>query len=227
MTVFSTGKSSAQDFQVWLDAYAVKPFGYFENEVNIGYDRLLKENGWRDYYICNTLTYQRISWFAAEAAVEFHHTDDPEAVDINEIRVFASARFNFATYMPKIHLQLPYFYLRVEERNLFYPEDNTSEQKLRLRPRLGGRFLLNNNYITDNTFYIPFYYEFFINFNGEAFERYASRNRFMAGLGYGITNKARAELMYFAQRSRNSIEDSFVRTDTMFQLNFRYYFLKE
>ena len=149
-----------------------------------------------------------------------------EAREITEVTMFLAQKFFFTTFMEKIHLQLPYFYTRMEDRFLSYHEDGTTEQKIRLRARLGGRFILNNIFIDNNTWYIPFYAEYFFNFNGEAFERYASRNRIVTGLGYAITQKFRAELMYYGQRSRNTIEDSFARTDMMFQVNLRYYLLK-
>jgi len=217
--------SRSQDVQGWMDGFVVKPFGYFEYEGNIGINRLLQEDGWGDYYFANTLSYQRINWYLAEAALEFHYTKDPQALNITEISMFLGQRFFFTTFIEKIHLQLPYFYLRLDNRFLNY-EDGTMDQKVRLRPRLGGRFILNNIFIGDNTWYIPFYAEYFFNFNGEAFERYASRNRFMTGVGYAFTQRLRGEFNYYGQRSRNTNEDSFVKTDMMFQVAVRYYFLK-
>jgi len=220
-----SGNVFSQDVQGWMDAFVVKPFGYFEYEGNLGTAKLIQKDGWRDYYLANTLSYQRANWYLAEACLELHSTRDPQDQNVKEVTVFLGQRFFFTTFIKKIHLQLPYFYLRLDERNLFY-EDGSTDQKVRLRPRLGGRFILNNIFISDKTWYIPFYAEYFINFNGEAFERFASRNRFMTGVGYAFTQKLRGELNYYAQRSRNSNEDSFERTDMIFQVAVRYYFLK-
>lgn len=218
-------KAFSQEVQGWMDAFVVKPLGYFEYEGNLGNARLLQKNGWKDYYFANTLSYQRANWYMAEAALEFHKTIDPQSQNINEISMFIGQKFFFTTFMERIHLQLPYFYLRLDQRFLNY-EDGSTDQKMRLRPRLGGRFILNNIFIDDKTWYIPFYAEYFINFNGEAFERYASRNRFMTGLGYAFTRRLRAELNYYGQRSRNTNEDSFVKTDMIFQVAVRYNILK-
>ena len=223
--IYSCEKASSQDVQLWTDAFVVKPLGYFEYEGNLGTSQLLSKDGWGDYYFCNTLSYQRVNWYLAEVALEFHRTIDPQAQNVSEIDMFIGQRFFFTTFLEKIHLQLPYFYLRLDNRIMNY-EDGTTDNKVRLRPRIGGRFLINNMFIDDKTWYIPFYAEYFVNFNGDAFERYASRNRFMTGLGYAFTRKLRTELNYYAQRSRNTNEESFTKTDMMFQVAVRYYFLK-
>lgn len=226
ISCFHSGKSSSQDFQGWLDLFLNKPFGNFEYEGNLGMNKLLENNGWGDYYFGNTLSYQAVGWYLAEAAVELHYTNDPQAQNINEVTVFIGQRFFISNFIEKIHLQLPYFYLRLDNRFLNY-EDGTTEHKVRIRPRLGGRFILNNIYLGENTWYIPFYVEYYVNFNGEAFERYASRNRYVIGLGYSFTNNLRTELVYYAQRSRNTIEDSFEKTDMIFQLSLRYFWRKK
>ncbi|GEM_PF-1294676 len=218
-------ETNSQDVQGWMDAYVVKPFGYFEYEGNLGAAFLFADNGWNDYYIANTLTYQRINWYQAEAGLELHKTIDPQAQNNNEIYMYIGQKFFFTTFIEKIHLELPYFYFRLDNRFLNY-EDGTTDQKIRFRPRLGGRFIINNIFIDKNTWYIPFYAEYFINFNGEAFERYAARNRFMTGVGYAFTRRLRAEFKYYGQRSRNTNEDSFVKTDMMFQVAVRYHILK-
>jgi hypothetical protein len=224
-SAINSEKAFSQDVQGWMDAFVVKPFGYFEYEGNLGTARLIEENGWRDYYFANTFSYQRVNWYLAEAALELHYTNDPQAQNIKEVTLFIGQRFFFKNFIESIHLQLPYFYLRLDERFLNY-DDGTSDQKIRLRPRLGGRFILNNIFIDENTWYIPFYVEYFINFNGEAFERFAARNRVMTGVGYAFTQRLRTELNYYAQRSRNTNEESFVKSDMMFQVAVRYYFLK-
>jgi hypothetical protein len=224
--IISSEKASSQDVQTWVDGFVVKPLGYFEYEGNLGTARLLQTNGWRDFYLCNTMSYQRATWYLAEGSAELHLTKDPLAQDITEVRIFLAQKFFFASYMEKIHLQLPYFYMRLEDRFMSYHDDGTTEQKLRLRARLGGRFLINNIFIDKNTWYIPFSAEYFFNFNGEALERYAASNRFMIGVGHAFTQRWRGELNYYAQRSRNTNEDSFEKTDMMFQLAIRYHILK-
>jgi hypothetical protein len=48
----------------------------------------------------------------------------------------------------------------------------------------------------------------------------------MTFLVYALTQRLKAELNYYGQRSRNTNEDSFVKTDMMFQVAIRYHILK-
>jgi hypothetical protein len=211
--------SFGQDVQAWLDGFIVKPIGNsIENELNLGVNKLVQNNGWGEVYAANTLSWIVTGWYTAEAALELHYTNDPQAFDIREARVFLGQKFTFTRFIEKIHLEQPYFYARLEQRFLEYPDQDTTEQKSRIRLRLGGRFLLNNTTMSAGTYYFPFYFEQFYNFNGEALERFASRKRWVVGFGYNWNYRWRTELFYYAQRSRNSIEDSYVKTDMMFQL---------
>jgi hypothetical protein len=87
--------------------------------------------------------------------------------------------------------------------------------------------MINKETMITGTFFIPFFFEGFINFNGEAFERFASRNRTVIGLGYIFNPHWRSEVVHYVQRSRNSIKDSYTKTDIIFQLKVNYYFMKE
>lgn len=124
----------------------------------------------------------------------------------------------------KLRLQKPYFYWRLEQRFLGYQDAEVIDYKTRLRLRLGSRILLNHHTFTDKTWYIPFFFERFLNFNGEAIERYAFKNRVVLGIGYNANSKWFYELMHYIQRSRDTVEDDFARTDIIFQLNFKRFF---
>jgi hypothetical protein len=222
--VFLTEKATSQDYQAWLDGFIIKPIGNsLENEVNIGAARLLEKDGWADYYICNTLTFTPFGWYMADGSVELHYSRDPQNQNLTEVRVFLGQKFSYPHFFEGIHLENPYMYMRLEQRFLHFIEDGTDEVRTRLRLRGGARFLLNNTTLSSGTYYIPVYYEAFINLNGEATERYASRTRIVAGFGYAFSYRWRAEFYYYGQRSRNTIEDSFVKSDVMFQLQLRYY----
>ena len=228
LSVFFSKQSRSQDVQTWYDYYLIKPIGeQFEFELNPGFDKLMQKDGWGDFYLCNTLSFQPANWYLADGSLELHYTYDPLAQNMTEVRVFIGSRFNFTRYIDKINLQSPYAYVRIEQRFLGYPEDGTTDRKKRIRARIGGRFLLNNDNLTDGTFYLPFYFEYFFNFEGDAYERFASRNRIVAGLGYAFNSRWRTELMYYGQRSRHSYEDNFEKTDVIFQLNVKYYWLKK
>jgi hypothetical protein len=219
--------AASQDVQAWIDGFVVATIGNsFDNELNIGHQHLMTENGWHDSYIANTFGFQPWGFYRAEGIAEFHLVKDPVAGDYNEITGTLVQRFNFAGYIDKINLELPYFLIRLDQRRLDYTDLDTTEYKTRIRFRLGGRFLLNSDNISAGTFYLPFYAESFVNLNGEAYERFASRTRLVAGLGYIFNPRWRIEFDYYGQRSRNTVEDSFVKTDMIFQLQLRYFLLK-
>jgi Protein of unknown function (DUF2490) len=214
----------AQDVQLWLDGFVYKSFGKkWEYEGNAGVNKLMQKQGWGDIYLCNTLSWQGPWWYSAEGSLELHYTNDHQASDIIEVRPWLAQKFIFARFVKALRLDKPYMYMRLDQRFLFYPEQDTSDVKTRLRVRFGGRVLLNNSKLTDKTFYVPFFFENFFNFNGEAIERYASRNRTVIGLGYVFNSKWRGEFDYYAQRSRNSIDDEVVKTDIMVQFKVMYY----
>jgi len=70
---------------------------------------------------------------------------------------------------------------------------------------------------------MPWYIEGFINFTGEAFERFAQRSRVLVGVGYIFNRKFRGEFLHITQRSRNTVEGEFVASDFIFWLLVRYY----
>lgn len=220
----NTEDASSQDVQIWADGFLYKQFAAgLDNELNPGFARLMQSDGWKDIYIVNALTWQPVGWYAAEGAVEFHYTPDPQGPDIYEIRPFLGQKLIFNRFIRAIHLDKPYFYTRLDQRFLWYPEDGTQESKTRIRPRIGGRFILNSDALNIKAIYVPFFLEYFIDLNGEAKERFAYRNRFSAGVGYVINSRWRAELDYYIGRSRNSAEDDFVKTDMSFQIQIKYF----
>ncbi len=221
---FSVRQTQAQDVQLWLDGFVYKSFGKkWEYEGNAGVNKLLQKQGWGDIYLCNTVSWQGPWWYGAEGSLELHYTNDQENSDIVEVRPWVAQKFIFAKFVKALRMDKPYMYMRLDQRFLFYPEQDTSDVKTRLRVRFGGRILLNNPQLTEKTFYIPFFFENFFNFNGEAIERYATRNRTVVGLGYMFNSKWRAEFDHYIQRSRNSIDDAIVKTDIMIQFKVMHY----
>jgi hypothetical protein len=224
MSILCVEQSHAQDVQAWLDGFVYKSFGKkWEYEGNVGVNKLLQKQGWGDIYLCNTFSWQGAWWYSAEGSLELHYTNDQQNADIVEVRPWLAQKFIFAQYVKALRVDKPYMYMRLDQRFLFYPEQDTSDVKTRLRVRFGGRVLLNDTKLTAGTFYIPFFFENFFNFNGEAIERYATRNRTVVGLGYMFNSKWRTEFDHYIQRSRNSIEGEIVKTDIMLQLKVLYF----
>ena len=213
-----------QEVQIWLDGFVYKDFGKaLELETNIGWDKLIENGGWSEYYFNNTLTWTVKKWYETEGSIELHHTNDPLSTNVNELRLWIAQGFIFTPFIHCLRLEKPYFYLRIEERFLGYPEVDTTAFKTRLRPRIGGKFLIKHTKMIPKTFFMSWYFEGFINLNGEAYEQFALQNRTSVGLGYKFNEKWTTELVHYIQRSRNTIEDSFTRTDLIIQIQIKYY----
>jgi hypothetical protein len=217
--------TSAQEVQIWVDGFFYRDIGkLIQLESNPGWNKLVETEGWADYHFNNTLTWSALSWYELEGSLELHYTRDPSGTDIDEIDIWVGQRFIFTSFIDFLHIRKPYFYLRLEQRFLKYIDDGTKDQKVRMVPRVGSKFILGNTKLSPGTFFIPWYIEGFINLNGEAKEKYALKNKTAVGLGYVINEKWRGEFYHYLQRSRNSIEDSFAKTDLIFQARLKYYF---
>jgi hypothetical protein len=226
VTFCSIQKGYSQNTQVWIDGFVYKEFGKsWEYEANPGYNKLLAPQGWTDVYFCNTASWQVNKWYMAEGSLELHYTFDQVNENSIEVRPWVGQKFSYPKFINAIHLDKPFFYVRLDQRFLWYPESDVSETKTRFRPRIGGKFILNNTTLKSKTYYIPWFVESFINLNGEASERYASRNRIFLGLGYVFNPKWRLELDYISQRARNTFKDQFVKSDNIIWLQLKYYWI--
>ncbi len=107
-----------------------------------------------------------------------------DKIDINEHRIYQ--QFITKQSIGIINLQHRY---RFEQR---FVEDDF---KLRFRYFLAFNIPLNNAELVDNTTYLSFYNELFINSEGNVFDR----NRFYGGIGYKVNSNMRFELGYMNQ----------------------------
>lgn len=222
--ILLTEKGYSQDVQIWLDGFVYKEIGEsWEYEANLGLDQLIQKQGWTETYFSNTFSWQIKDWYGVEGSLELHYTRDEQTENVAEIRPWLAQKFSYPKFFQKIHLDKPYVYMRLDQRFLFYPESDTSDTKTRLRVRLGGRFLLNSTNMKEKTFYLDTYFENFFDLNGEAIERHAAKNKTTIGLGYIFNSRWQAEFQHYIQRSRNTFDDSVVRSDIIFQLKVKYF----
>lgn len=219
---------NGQNTQGIFDFFGYKKFGKsWEYEGNIGMDVLMKQNGWFEIYFTNAVSLEIAKWYELEAGLEFHKTTNPVSYDVSEINGTIAQKFIFVQYWKSIHLQKPYFAMCLEQRYLWYPEEDTSDTKTRLRMKLGGRFILNRDAMVEKAIYMPFYFEGFFNCNGEAFEHTAEKAKASLGLGYIFDRSWMGEFVYKVQLARNTISDDVDRSDIIFQVLVRYHFGKE
>lgn len=225
LILFATGpRVLGQSNQIWLDDFTNWTINqYWEHELNIGGNYLLENNGWKDYYFNNALSWQPKWWAVTDLGLEMHFTYDPKYTNTTELRISPGQKIIFTPFIKSIHLEKPYVYGRYDFRAINYIGEDTIDIKQRIRLRAGGRFILNNTVVTAKSIYVPFYYELFFDIQDAAVERFAAKNRLVVGLGYAFTNKFRAEFTYYHYRSKNTIEDDYVESDKVYQLLVRYF----
>ncbi|MER3330064.1 MAG: DUF2490 domain-containing protein [Candidatus Kapaibacterium sp.] len=115
-----------------------------------------------------------------------------EKFDVNEHRIYQ--QFITKQSIGIVNLQHRY---RFEQR---FVEDDF---KLRFRYFLAFNIPLNNEELVDNTTYLSFYNELFINSEGNIFDR----NRLYGGIGYKVNSNMRFELGYMNQFLGNENRD--------------------
>jgi hypothetical protein len=215
----------SQDFHAIYDYYGNVELGKsWDYEGNFGMEVLLQQNGWYQVYYSNAVSVDVTKWYGLEGDLEFYRTFDPVSYDISEVSASLVQTFVFEDYIHAIHLRKPYFGLKLEQRFLYYPEADTSDNKTRMRFKIGGKFLLNRNEIVVRTLFIPFYFEGYYNLNGEALEQKAAKAKASLGLGYIFSKQWMGEFNYKIQLARNSITDDVSRSDILFRLLIRYRF---
>ena len=226
LSVFTPHVGLAQNNQLWLD-YMGYPLGGDINwdwEINTGYNRLLGKGGWSDFYLNNTFTYQKIWWLLFDGSFEFHYTRDPEYFNSIELRPWVMTTARWLTEGEYLNLYYPYFAVLIENRNIYYEDEEPNQHTFRLRLRAGGKITLNTEKMTVGTVFINFRGEYFTDIGKGVTERFASKHRVMLGLGYIFTYAFRAEFYYYIHQSRNTYEDEFNTTDNIFSFLVRHYF---
>ena len=139
LILISFCSAEGQDFHAINDYFANVKFGEsWEYEGNAGMEVLLEQNGWFQIYFTNAVSVEVVKWYELEGDLEFYRTTDPISYDISEISASFVQKFIFKRYIHGIHLQKPYFGLKLEQRFLYYPEADTTDNKTRLRFKLGG-----------------------------------------------------------------------------------------
>ena len=107
-------------------------------------------------------------------------------------------------------------FARIEQRNLFYSNEEGDHSSWRFRNRLEVQFPLNQKSVTaDKTRYVLSDWEWFVPINDQPRERYANKQRIRVGLGYRRNFAWRYEALYIWGRSLDTTSDSFTTSDNI------------
>jgi hypothetical protein len=184
------------------------------------------EPAWRNLDLTPNVEYSWKRWLdlVGEATVgRTYQTDD---VTTFEVTPRVGVRFHVFSrdtkpYLPKVREALPRRrvvlrdLVRVESRNFFYTGSGAEESfssSVRFRNRIELLVPINKpSLVDDGASYVLADWEYFIPLS-EPSERFASKQRIRAGIGYRRSLAWRFEALYMWTRSRDTIEEGF-RTD--------------
>jgi hypothetical protein len=131
----------SQSTQFWWDymGYPTDDVNW-DYEINAGYNHLITEGVWFDFYLNNTITYQKLQWLLFDGSLELHYTKDPDYYNSFEIRPWVMTTARWMTEGEYLNIFRPYFAVMLEQRNILYEDEELNEHKFRLRLRAGGKF---------------------------------------------------------------------------------------
>lgn len=115
---------------------------------------------------------------------------------------------------------------RFEQRNFWYSGDHTSSHDLRFRDRVELKYAINKRTLAvDGVVYLMADAEWFVNLTGDdAAERFATKSRVRAGLGYRLGYKWRFDVLAQRDDARDTLDDEFKVEAYMIDLRVKMFF---
>jgi hypothetical protein len=177
---------------------------------------LIGQGQWQNCDFTPTYEYAPKRWLDLIAESVVGYTNDTIHPDATEVTGRLGARF----YAWRKQLQIRDT-VRFENRNRFFSDD-THDSALRWRNRVELRYAFNRARTTEPGAVTGIFdWEYFIPIDRNLRERYASRHRLRAGVGFRPVREWRMDLIYLWQRSRNTIEEHFDNIDHVLNLRLR------
>jgi hypothetical protein len=207
--------------QLWFDYY----FYYLPKEAlqitgDVGYRNQLSSSDWNQFIIRGSALYSYKSWLGLYGGLGFFFIAQKEITNTLEIRPWIGAKFIVSVDFLS-HIRFTNF-TRLEDRFVINTQESGKSNDLRLRNRTDMRIPVTNYLLVDNTFYLRFEIEFFTS-SINIVEQFADRIRFGAGVGYKFNYGWRAEFHYYANQTKNTVEDGLLKTENIWRLSVRHY----
>ncbi len=99
--------------------------------------------------------------------------------------------------------------VRFERRNFWYSDGSSSHER-RFRNRIELKVAINHAELSrDATLYWKADFEFFVPLSDDVPERYATKRRTRAGLGYRRDDRLRFEVLYVRDAARDTLDEEF------------------
>lgn len=186
------------------------------------------EPDWASLDVTPSVEYALRRWLDLVGELATGHTSQTDDLDSFEVSPRLGIRFRLPTVDlptgPFRHERLPKYrivvrnLIRVEARNLFYTGDTSTQSTIRFRNRLELQLPVNRRRVTDDgAYYLHTDWEWFIPLDDPE-ERFASRQRVRAGIGYRRSLNWLFEMLYIWNRSRDTIDEGFHPSDKIVNL---------
>jgi hypothetical protein len=172
---------------------------------------------WRAFDLTPAAEFPLNRWIELVGEAGIGKTRQSNAVTSKELTPRAGIRFHFLnnlrTMLPGRHRlgRVGIANLsRVEWRNLWYSDGTPSSHESRFRNRIELTTGINHRDLSiDKTLYLVVDYEIFVPLSDDVPERFATKRRTRAGLGYRRDRKYRFEALYIRDGTRETEEGSF------------------
>jgi hypothetical protein len=223
VAVLSASPAAAQtDTQIWgeltLDWIKSHTWTFaVDVEPKVLVARQPDEPGWATLDITPKAEYVRGKWLDVVGELHAGRTRQTDEQDSYEVTPRIGFRFHLLSNIvdelikerqPRRRLVLRNF-ARVEWRNLYYSDSTPQSSTVRYRDRVETLFPLNRPRVTDNgALYAAADAEWFWTHHDPS-ERFASKQRTRAGIGYRWSYAWRVETLYVWDRSRDSAHSAF------------------
>jgi hypothetical protein len=177
--------------------------------------------GWATLDVTPSAEYMHGSWLDVVGELLMGRTHQTDDLDSTEITPRLGVRFhilsNLKNELLKERTPRHRFVLRnlarIEWRHLYYSTDKPDSSTVRLRDRVETSYPLNKARVTnDGAIYLLGDAEWFWT-QDDLDERFASKQRFRAGVGHRQSVRWRFESLFVWERSRKTATDGFTTAD--------------
>lgn len=178
--------------------------------------------GWTTLDVTPSAEYRHGKWLDVVGELHLGRTRQTDALDTTEVTPRIGLRFHLLSNLvadatkerePRRRLVVRNL-VRAEWRNLFYSNTTPQSATVRYRARVETLFPFNRRKVTDDgALYESADVEWFWTRHDPP-ERFASKQRIRAGLGYRFNYAWRGEALYVWDRARDSADAEFTRADS-------------
>lgn len=206
--------------QLWMDynpSFELSKKWYLVGDVGIR--GLISNQDWNQILIRPTIRYKISESFNLQASPGLFSTFNKDLSNIHELRF----TFDLNADGPDLLYVLPFYRLRLEQRNFFYTNpDYADNSNWRGRALIGLETFDIKGFKENRFFYFQAIYEGFLTLGEEsAVETFINQTRIHAAFGHKLSKKVRYEVHYIWQASRQYEDDGLQTSQNV--LRFRFY----